>query len=302
MSLYNYNCEYEQTKYDEGTTKSDYTLIEDLPFADFTFKCTDGEVKAHKCILWSRCSFFKTSSWNIDSMVDLPVDCNVVAMKKVVDFFYGRDVNFCEPDITAFNVLNMLNPSTKNITILIPIDASGWHDLLNHELPYSREQFIDEMAKHIIHIVSTGHMIDSLSHLTTEILERVFEYKELTSNDIILLINTIINEEITNVEINHLCRHIRWEYVSHIDVVDKRIVTVPNVTPEMIRQAYLVPDYPKRFAGIYAVLRKSVYGYKHSYVHDLILISGKYMQLTDIFKSADEFNSILKRDEHLKFI
>lgn len=312
MSIYNFECwEARKKNYELLRRDTEYTLIEDLPFADFTFKCTDGEVKAHKCILWARCSMFKTSVWDISSMAELEVDCNTVVMQKVIDFFYGRDGNFLEPlDIAAFKVMNMLNPRLENIRMLIPVDTSTWNNILDQsdEFGYTRETIVDEMTKHVLNTTEGSDVYKSTLHLNAEIIKCIFKYNILDSDCMLFIIDKqFINGRITNEEAHYLCSLIHWEYMIHsARYINKEIVDcVPTLSNEAIRQAYLVPKYQKHHKGIKEVLRYStnfahIYIYTNvSYEADYMQVLGRYIPLRNVFKDAKEFDDILARDKNL---
>lgn len=323
MSLYNHICTTKQNKHcsecnEYITSPSEFSCIEDIPFADFTFKCSDGNVKAHRSILWSRCLYFKTTSWNVNN-VSMEVDCTTDVMTKVVDFFYGRVNNFSDPmDVDVVKIINMLNPLPTNVTLLIPLCIYKWNKMLKNidsilDIGFTREYVIDEMAKYVIYDINTNSYTDNIS-LNAEILKRIISYRAFSNYCVVSLINIQIkNRTVTKDEVVELCSLVDWVYVAvnkfTMHVANQIINCIPDITLEMIRQAFVTPNYTKGFRGIYDVLKYSdtnldgsrLYKFTHDntpydYKRDFIMVLGKKYPLHEVFKDADEFNAILERD------
>lgn len=311
MTLYTYIRSIIDRSSFKSETIYEYSYINDMPFEDFTFKCTDGDVKAHRCILWTRCLYFKTTVWEINEC-EVKVDCTVKTMTEVINFFYGREHAI---DVDGLRIINMLNPSPENLTLIIPQDTSKWNELLDNEeitrIGFTRDQIVNEMAEYAIeewHVCGEDSMI-----LNTEIVKKMISNSVIDNENIVVLISSQRNNDIiTDNDVRELCKLVNWMYIrcKFGIILDQSVIEcMPVVTPEKIRQAYLNPKYTKHFKGIKACLkfgtlgamgdaiRSAMRNRKYEYDKDCIVVLGREYPLHEVFKDADEFNTILERDK-----
>lgn len=256
-------------------------------------------------------------------MFSMDIDCRTNIMNKVVDFFYGRISDFSDPiDVNTVRIINMLNPSPTNVTLLISLDIYKWNEMLKDidsilDIGFTREQVVDEMAKYAIYDICNNDIVDDM-RLNAEILKQMISYMTVSNYYVIALINMQIrNGTVTDDDVVELCSLVGWVYMStneFVTHINKKIVDcVPNITPEMIRLAYITPTYTKGFRGIYESLTHSgtnldgspLYKYNHYttpyvYERDFIMVLGEKHRLREVFKDADEFNAILERDKQIK--
>lgn len=276
-----------------------YSYIEDMPFKDFTFVCTDGEVKAHRCVLWTRCEFFKTKTWKINDVFKLEVDFTMEVVQKVIDLIYGHDVNICDLiDFSGYAFLDMINPSLNNAYMLISNDVDEFDNILDKEDEFesvgiSIDRIINIMANYIM---NAYHVVEYSYKIPIEIVNVMLESDYMGyEDDIVIYINDYINYNALSTEdMQELCSKIRWEYVENLDLSDKMKKQIPQLTIEQIRDAYVNPHHRKVYTRFIDMLVGGI-DEVYSYDRDYIQVLGKKYRLSKVF-SREEYDKLIQEE------
>lgn len=285
--------------------KPQFTYLEDMPFKDFMFVCTDGEVKAHRNILWTRCAFFKPRAWNTNAIFELKVDFTVETVRKVIYYIYGSTLNIYDPiDLDAYKFLNMLNPSPNNVDRLIPANQESFEGMLDVDLETAGIEFetiIKIMANYVLNAYYINiHKSEYSLDLPIEVVEDMLdsEYVDGSESDILYYINEYVYHNAVT-DVTKLCSKIKWEYVDSIRDMPLAIYIkkcVPRLTKEQIREVYVNDPY---YRIGYLLFIDIVKGYTDKtnivemYNKGYITALDKKYKIRNLF-SREEFDELVK--------
>jgi hypothetical protein len=85
-------------------------LLEDQEFADITFQCPDGEVKAHKCVLASATPYFKTAfqgPWHDGSNNTWRTSNSVATMQFILKYLYTGRIEDDDEELSCHTILSV---------------------------------------------------------------------------------------------------------------------------------------------------------------------------------------------------
>lgn len=286
--------------------KPQFTYLEDMPFKDFTFICTDGEVKAHRNILWTRCSFFKPRAWNINDVFELDVDFTKETVQKVIDYIYGSILNIYNPiDLEAYKFLNMLNPSPNNVDRLISANQELFEDVLDVDLESAGievETVINIMANYVMNAYYLEHTKDVYSlDLPIEVVMAMLdsEYMGESEADILYYITEYVyHNGVAGADLEKLCDKIRWGYVDSVRDIPLSVPLkkcIPRLTKDQVREAYINPDY--RLGSLPFIKIMKGYTVKNNmlsmYNKGYITVLDRKYKVSALF-SREEFDELIK--------
>lgn len=272
-----------------------FLMIErDMPFEDFTFVCADGEVKAHRCILWTRCELFKTDLWTIDDISEITTEFDVRTVNKILDYIYGGRLNIHNPiDIDGYLFLNYLTPSINNICRLLPISQSSFVDVLNtkDKLDYANISINKVIYLMANYVINAYRLENYSSMLPFEVVSAMIEndYINLGGGEepsvAKFVIRYSIDAKLDDAKISELCSKIRWAYIEYDYGIGYLYKFIPKLTIEQIKDAYLKPKY-----------RHELYEFRYltsNYNTSRIIVLNKTYEISKLF-SANEYKLVLR--------
>lgn len=271
----------------------------DMLFKDFTFICTDGEVKAHRCILWNRCEMFKTKVWNISDVIEIEVDFKTDIVNKVIDYIYGKSLNLYDPiDFDSYKFLDMINPSVNNAYMLVKADPDEFNKILDYYKDFEAagvnpNRIIAIMASYIL---NTESIKNFSTNLPVEVVEDILDSDYLYSAESMVMqyVNRYIrdNESISDEDVKALFSKVRWVYLRHSYVSGKWKKYVPSLTIEQIREGYLNPHHRIKYDVGRAkyVDRMIIHNERagvYKYDKDTMTVVDKTYKVSDIFSKEE---------------
>lgn len=211
-----------------------------MPFKDFTFICTNGEVKAHRCVLWDRCEMFKTKSWNISNIAEMKVNFSTAVVNIIIDYIYGGSLNIHDPiDFDKYKFLDMINPSVNNAYMLVDADPNKFNEILDKYKEFEAagvnpNRIIAIMASYILNTESIKNLsIDLPIEVVKDIMDS--DYISEYESAVMIYINKYIrtNKFVGDEDIvKSLAGKVRWMYVRHKYMAGKLEKYMPELTIE----------------------------------------------------------------------